>query len=384
MILRLWLSPLADLGSETSLEFEVLDARRRVSQRGEAVIAELPRGMPCELLVHAFDALLVPVRLPRLSGAKLAAALPSLVEEYVTGDIERNHVVASVRGADQQAVAAVVDRALLARTLEIFKRAGLRVSEVTPALLALDWRPGTWRIRLRDGHGIVRSEDLAGSGFAWTGEVPVELQLLLGQSARPPEAIEVEGECDLAAWTAVLGETVTAAPPATQAPPVVLNLLQYGFSREVIGWKNWRSTLVLGAALVLVAVGGLNLSAWKMRAQEKTLRDAMAAIVKEAMPKVTVVLDPLAQMSRHVSDLRTGAGTDRGDFLTLASRFGALTEADSVQSIDYGGGQFKLRYRTPMTKLQDERKRLADLAEQSGITVDFDADGIRLARRKTP
>ena len=88
MIMRIWMPPLADLRPDAPLEFEVLDGRRRVQRRADAVIGELPRGMNCELLLHPFDVLLVGVSLPRLTGAKLASALPGLVEEYVAGLFE--------------------------------------------------------------------------------------------------------------------------------------------------------------------------------------------------------------------------------------------------------------------------------------------------------
>ncbi|MEQ1880463.1 MAG: type II secretion system protein GspL [Burkholderiales bacterium] len=384
MKMRVWLPPLADLRPDAPLEFEVIDGRRRVTRRAEAVIAELPRGMSCELLLHPFDVLLVGVTLPRLTGAKLANALPGLVEEFVAGDIERNHVVASARDADNRAIAAVVDRALLARAMEIFKRAGLRVSEATPAALALAWRPGVWRVRLREGHGVVRTGEFAGIGFAYTGDMPVELRLLRQQSASPPSAIEVSGDCDLAAWFAALASPVGAAPPDVLSPPVVIDLLQYGFSREVIGWKTWRQSMILAGTLALVAVIGLNVSAWSMRSQEKALREAMVSIVKEAMPKVSAVLDPLRQMNQHVADLRTGAGTDRGDFLTLATRFGTIAEPDSVQSIEFGAGQFKLRFRSAAEKSSEARNRLVESAAQAGIDLVFESDSVRLTRRKSP
>ena len=119
-----------------------------------------------------------------------------------------------------------------------------------------------------------------------------------------------------------------------------------------------------------------------MRGQEKALREAMVSIVREAMPKVSAVLDPLRQMNQHVADLRTGAGTDRGDFLTLATRFGTVAEPDSVQSIEFGAGQFKLRFRSPAEKSSEARNRLVESAAQAGIDLVFESDSVRLTRRK--
>ena len=93
--LRLRLCPLAELGADSTLEFEVLDEKRAVLERGRAVLAELPRLPRTELVVAAPDVLLVEAALPPLSGARLRAALPALAEPHLLADIESAYVVAS-------------------------------------------------------------------------------------------------------------------------------------------------------------------------------------------------------------------------------------------------------------------------------------------------
>ena len=78
--LRLRLCPLAELGAESALDYEVLDDARAIVRRERAVLAELPRLPRTELVVAAPDVLLVDVSLPALAGARLRAALPSLAE----------------------------------------------------------------------------------------------------------------------------------------------------------------------------------------------------------------------------------------------------------------------------------------------------------------
>jgi general secretion pathway protein L len=381
--LRVWLPALAELAPDRSLMFEVLDPRRRVQRRGEAVPAALPRGMECELVLDPVDALLLQGRLPKLRGARLAAALPALVEERVVGEIDHCHVAASLPDADGMAAIVVVDRALLQRALQILSRGGQRVVQATPQPLALAIAPGSWRARIRAGQGSVRTGPLTGASFG-LGDPPAELRLLLAQAARRPAAIEVDGECDATAWSHALGVEVLSTAPDTVAPPVALDLMQYEFAASVVRWRDWRTSYALAAVLAIVALGGLNLHAWMLHAQEQALRAQMVRRVQEANPQVPVVLDPLAQMRRYVSDLRAGAGTDTDGFLALAAAAGRLAAADSVQAMQYRSGQLSLRLRVPIGEGDAQRKGLLDAALAAGLRVSVSGDTLQVAKRSGP
>ena len=118
MRLRVWIPPLAELRNDALVTFEVLDKGRQVQHRDASTINALPKGVDCELILHPVDVVLLEIRPPRLRGSKLAAALPSLVEERLVADVEDVHVVATPVAGDGTAVAAVVDRAMLRRTLD--------------------------------------------------------------------------------------------------------------------------------------------------------------------------------------------------------------------------------------------------------------------------
>jgi general secretion pathway protein L len=382
--LRVWLPALADLRPDTPMSFEVLDGHRRVRNRGEAVAAGLPKGADCELVLDALDVLLVQVRLPKLNAARVAGALRGLVEEHVAGDVDRCHVAASAPDAEGFAAVGVLDPGLLRRGLEILQRAGQRVVQATPQPLALPLSPGNWRARVRDGRGSIRTGLLSGASFSTAAGVPVELRLLLAQASRRPAAIEVEGDCALHGWAESLTVDAVPATPEAIAPPVVLDLLQFEFAAGIVPWRTWRTTLALSAALLLVAIGGLNLHALVLRAQEKALRADMVRIVQEADPQVPVVLDPVAQMRRHVSDLRAGAGTDRDGFVALAATFAQIAGADTVQGLEYRSGQLAVRLRAPLGEADARRKALAEAAAAAGVQLTFSGDAVQLARKAGP
>jgi general secretion pathway protein L len=113
---RIHLCPLAELGAESTLDYEVLDAARAITDRGRAVPAALPRVPRTELVLAAPDVLLVEAQLPPLSGARLRAALPALAEPHLVSDIG-SAFVAAAQPAGGRTTLAVVDRALLQRAL---------------------------------------------------------------------------------------------------------------------------------------------------------------------------------------------------------------------------------------------------------------------------
>jgi general secretion pathway protein L len=388
--LRVHLGPLAELGADTLLEFEVLDAARRVLKRDAAVPGSLPRLPRTELVVAAPDVLLLDATLPRLSGARLRAALPAAAEPMVLGDIEQMFVAAGKVDAEGRATLAVLDRALLRRALELFARLNLQPVSATPEPLTLDWRAGRWRLRDRGRYSCLRTGERSGICCSplQSAEPPVELRLMLAQNrAAKPEAIEVEGECDTAAWSAALGVPVVAAEAGSnKAMSVALELLQYEFARRMIDWRTWRTPAALAAALVLVWIAGLNVEAWLMLREERELRGHLAAVLREAFPRVTVVLDPLAQMRQALGAARSGAGmSDAEDFLVLAANFAQLAQqdADAVRALEYRERTLLVRFDPRAFSSKTRREALLERLAQAGLAGAFSAEATLSVRRRS-
>jgi hypothetical protein len=217
--------------------------------------------------------------------------------------------------------------------------------------------------------------------FASDGEVPVELQLLIAQAVAPPVTVEVDGDCDAQIWSETLGVEVKQVPPDTRAPVVTLDLLQYRFARGVADWRRSRTPVVLGALLLMVALGGLNLHAWKLRGDEKALRASMSAIVVDAIPGVPVVLDPLAQMQRRVADLRARAGIDSDGFLAVAAAFADVADFDSIRSMEFRDGTLTVTFLSGAVDTDGVRVSLAASATDAGLKVRFSGDRATISRK---
>jgi general secretion pathway protein L len=373
--LRLRLCPLADLGADTALDFELLDEHRVVTQRGRAVLAEVPRLGRVELVVAAPDILLVEVALPALSGARLRAALPALAEPHLLSDIESAFVVAS-KTEGSRATLAVLDRGLFARALELLRRAKLEPLNATPEQLTLPRENGRWRLRLGANYSVLRMAALRGiaCSAAVGGAPPVEIQLALQQAGETnrPQAIVVEGDFPAREWTDALG--VPAVPPEapeSQAEPVVLELLQYELAPQMVSWRAWRLPAAIAAVLVLTWLIGLNVDAWLMRSEERELRAHMEATLRNAFPSTPVVLDPLAQMRRGVADLRAGAGaSDPREFLPLAAAVARAlpAEGDAVRAFEFRDQTLRVDFEPRALEAAKRREALLEQISNAGLT----------------
>jgi general secretion pathway protein L len=389
--LRLWLAPLAELGADSTLEFEVIDGERRVLERGAAVPGALPRLARTELVVSTPDVLLLDAALPRLSGGRQRSALPALAEPMLIGDPDQSFIVASRPDAAGRSTLAVLDRALFRRALELLKRAGIEPVSATPEPLALTATPGRWRLRLGDAYGTLRMGERLGAACSLSGDggPPVELRLALEQAgAAKPEAIEVEGECDATGWAEALGGPVIAASPDRErAAPVTLELLQYEFAPDIADWRAWRVPAALAVALALVWIASLNIDAWLKLREESRLRGQMNAAFREAFPQVPVVLDPLEQMRRGVAGLRSGAGTgDPSDFLPLAAAFARAAQpgADAVRQIEYRDRALQVRFEPQTVDAAAEREALAMRLAKSGLDGRFSDSTLTVRRGGKP
>jgi general secretion pathway protein L len=374
--LRLRLCPLADLGAESPLDFEVLDEQRVIVHRGRAVLAEIPRHGRVEVVVAAPDVLLVEAALPALSGSRLRAALPAIAEPHVISDIESAFVVATRTGA--RATLAVLDRALFMRALELLRRAKLEAAAATPEQLALPLESGRWRLRLGTVYSALRMGALRGISCSPSKDAapPVEAKLALeqaGESERP-QAIVVDGEFPAREWTDALGVPVVAPEAAEgRAEPITLELLQYELAPRLASWRAWRVPAAIAALLALTWLVGLNVDAWLLRREERALRDRMEATLRGAFPSTTVVLDPVAQMRRGVADLRAGAGaSDPRDFLPLASAVArAVPASDAVRVLEFRDQVLRVDFDPRALEQAKSRDLLLEQISGAGLTGRF-------------
>jgi general secretion pathway protein L len=229
-------------------------------------------------------------------------------------------------------------------------------------------------MRVGPAYSCVRTHELTGIACspAQGGEPPVELRLALEQAGGSrPRAIEVEGNCDAAeAWEKALGVPVVPVAPADRAERPRLELLQYELAPHVVDWRAARLPLALAAACALVWIAGLNVEAWTMLREERELRAAMEAAVREAFPKTPVILDAPKQMRRAVAELRGGAGfADPRDFLPLAASLARAlpAETEAVRALEFRDQALRVELEPRAIDSPKKRAALLEQLNASGL-----------------
>ena len=141
-------------------------------------------------------------------------------------------------------------------------------------------------------------------------------------------------------------------------------------------------TAALAIALVVVMLAGLNMHAWKLRSEEEQLREGMAAIVKDVIPGVSVVLDPMAQVRQRVDQLRSGAGINSAEFLSIALDLADIVDANSVQGFEFRNKVLNVEFLDGIFDAEERRREFIARASESGLKVRFTGNRATLQRRE--
>lgn len=285
------------------------------------------------LLVAAADVTMLHVKAPPLSGARLKAALPGLVEEQVLGDpYDCVLTPAPAVSADGVRSVAVVQRALLEPLVRTLLGLGARAVSAVPAQLCLPIAPGqvsgavgSHELTLRDGlyHGMGLALDTDPAGALQTaralaGDAPLTLYVpgeqlalyqALAQDANPPIALEADAWPH---WIAGAKTTVLDMVPALGAA-----------GARAADWGRWKWPLALAALAVVVNLVGLNVEWLRMKREADAIRQSMLQTFRAAYPKDTVIQDPMVQMRMNNARAKVAIGqVGATEFTWLAGAFG--------------------------------------------------------------
>ena len=370
----------------------------RVPGASEAWAATSLEAMPdaraVVLLLDARDVSLLALKLPPLSGRRLAQAVPNLLEDVLLQDPQTCAIVPGPGLGDGERVVAVTDRAWLAFVVGAIERRGLRVAAVWPGQLALPLAEGRWSAVLAGDGLALRTGPVSGFGWALPAgaadagdALDGALDAALSAAPRPAGIDLLEADAhrretfDRAAGRH--GLTVAAAGAfSPEASPIDL-LDGLGAGRRTrwaqrIDWRAWRIPAWTAAACLLAFLVGLNLHWASMTRERAALRARMEATFRDTFPGATVVVDPVLQMQRQLSDLRLGAGrSGPSDFLPLLARFAdALGEdgVDALAALEYRDGRLRARPKAGALEDPARREALRAACRQRGLSVEFEGE----------
>ncbi|MYN26907.1 type II secretion system protein GspL [Duganella levis] len=356
LIIRYPAKASVDSGAAQTCAFALVGDGGNLLQQGAAPLGNLgdmvAAARRVTLLLAASDTALLRMKTPPLSGAKLKAALPALVEEQVLGDPADCVLAATAADDEGMRTIAVVQRAWLEVLVKALLAQGAQAVSVMPSQLCLPFQPGAVSAALVPGDAgfdlVMRQSQFEGLGMTLpaqpqaalqtlrvlAGEQPVTLYVSAAQRAQlAPLAAEIPHltleEDHWAHWVAGARSAGLDLAPA---------LGNNGASARA--WQRWRWPVRIAVLAVLINVVGVNIEWMRLKGEAKAVSQSMTQTFKSVYPKEPLVAAPLEQMQRNIRLAKASSGEAGGDeFVTLSAAFGeamnVLPRKDIIASLEY-------------------------------------------------
>lgn len=292
------------------------------------------------LLLAASDVSLLRVKVPPLSGARLKAALPNLVEDQLMSDPAECAFAIGAAQEDGMRTVAVVNRAWLEQLSATLTGLGARRLSALPAQLCLPLPPGAVAAAVveygTDSDVGLRWSEQEGIGFCVGGsdgnaaaEVVAAVRLMAPQAAlmlqvAPASMAAYQQAAAGDAQLQIVAEDWLQCAAAAREVRLDLMAGLGAAAGPQLDWRPWRWPAALALLALLVHVVGLNVSWLRLQREADLLQNGMSQTFRAAFPQESVVIDPLAQMQQKINAARQGSGQAApDDFLALASAFGS-------------------------------------------------------------
>ena len=358
----------ADNGVPSSCQFALVGDGGNVMQQGAGALGNLgdlvAGARRVVLLLAAADVTLLRVKVPPLSGAKLKAALPNLVEEQILGDpADCVLALAPAAGDTGERVIAVANRAWLEVLVKALVAQGAHGISALPTQLCLPLQPGGASAALGlDDAGLeltLRTAQYEGMGLtlppqpeaalhtlrALAGDAPVTLYVAPAVRAEYEKlALEVPG---------IVVEEDHWAHRISAAKAVQLDLaagLGAVSGATARAWARWKWPYRIAVAAVLVNIVGMNWEWMRLKREADAVKQNMVQVFRAAYPNQPVTGDPVAQMRRNIAVARAGNGGGTPDEFTnmsavLGEALAVLPNREAVAGIDYKERSMTVRFK---------------------------------------
>jgi len=339
------------------------------------------RGRQVIVLVPITDVPLFTVKLPTRNRARMAQAVPYVLEDQLSEDVDTLHFALGKPDSEGKVAVAVVGRDRMDRWLDQLQDAGIQPQQIIPDVLALPLQTGTWSGLLEPGQLLLRTGSQQGSAMdssdlSWLlplaldeadEPLPSQLQLLdcdPQAPAIPPMELSIEHE--------QCGGTPLHHLCEGYDRGQVIDLLQGDFSPGEHShrlWRIWRVAAALAAAWVLVSLLGTALENRQLAEHELAYRQDITAVYRDTFPKETAIVDPRIQMQKKLDALHQGGGNRDAEFLRLLSLAGKPLTSDrsiKLNTVRYKQNRLDLELDLPTIQALDKLKATL---EQNGLQV---------------
>ena len=326
------------------------------------------------------------------------AVLEGLLEEQLLDDPAHLHfALAPHARAGVPVWVAVCNKAWLRQAIDGLELAGLSLDRIVPettpteqgaSLCAIGSAEEAWLLHAST-QGVTRWPLTAASValLAWPSDAPLEAEpavaaraeKLFGRSVALLSPGQRAIDASQSPWD--LGQLGMSVSKQTRILKRISNALSI-FATS----PRWRPTRWGLWVLLAVNVVGLNVRAFQEHSALNAQRLAMAAVVTETFPKVSLVIDASVQMQREINALQIAKGQTSGH--SFESLLGVLMASLAMPgqptptptTIDFSNGQLQVTGLSvnPQTWAQAQLKLQAQgyLVRQSGDIVVIQAKGV--------
>jgi general secretion pathway protein L len=339
-------------GEGAPCRFAVVGDGGAIEQQGEGELRSLTDIVAASrrvvLLLAGTDVNLLSLQMPPLTGNRLRAALPGLVEEHILGDPLDCVLVAGPAGADGARPVAVVARDWLEPMVRTLLAQGARAVSALPAQLCLPLQPGGVSAATGGAELLLRQGPYSGLGLALEANPTSVLQTARALAGDAPLTLYVPRE-QLGEYGVLLAEagpgTVLEADDWAHwiagARSLTFDLvpgLGAAGARQR-DWRQWRVPIALAFLGVVVNLAGINIEWLRLRGEANAVRQQMTQTFKSVYPNQPM-MDPVGQMRQGIARAQAGSGQIGADeFIYMAGALGdasrEMMRPPGITSIEY-------------------------------------------------
>lgn len=341
------------------------------------------------VLVPSAEVLTTSVDIP-VKGAKLEAALPFALEEYLAEDIEDLHFAAGTKRSSGRTPVSVVSHERMEEWMSALEFAGIQANSIVAESYGLARIPGTISMLLagefvfiNDGgdielvmQGVSPGDALAAIGALDDGtemtdddvEAPSAMPRHVLVYCEPGDDeryqhdwIAMRHELD-SVDVKLLPDGVMPRLAVTVATGAGINLLQgqYAPEKEYSGlFRPWKYAAMLAIAFALIGLGTKALDLYLLSAQETELQQTFNAEYRQMLPGAPETDDPVAvidSLKRRIGNVETPP-LFLQSMEQLAKALQQNQEA-SIQAISFRAGVIDLRVSGPDIGTLDNVQRV--------------------------
>ncbi len=380
---------------------------------GEAVVDIGSRQVIA--LVPSTEVLSTTVDIP-LKGAKLIAALPFALEEFLADDIEMLHFAAGTRRANGKIPVSVVGRQNMDDWLTILAEAGISADSVVADNYGLARIPGTIsmllaedQVFINDGANIElvmqgvspgdalaaigalddsNDEDSDGEDVEDTTELPRHVLVYCegaNEERYQHDWIAMRQELD-SVDVKLLSDGVIPRLAATVATGAGINMLQgrYAVKKEYSGlFQPWKYAAMLLLAFFIVGIATKATDYYLLTKQETELRQIFNTEYQQALPGAPETDDPV----RVIESLRRRLGNVESPpvFLQTMEQLSRAIQQNreaKVQAISFRAGVVDIRITAPnVATLDGIQRAITESGQFQAAIQSTDQDGDEVSSR---